>query len=182
MPSVTFTSEKFPGISLILPEVPGAKPPAPGSYYFSVGNAYEVSAACVPAIEEQLAGAPENVRNYIKVSVDSGVSVASTVAIAAPPPPPPAAPPVVDSPGEETDEPPVVEDVELSDDDLDLVQVEIGKIVGKRIAEAEPVLIATGGNPELPKSLRQFYLQEVIKHPEIQKGLKETAQALLEQI
>lgn len=178
MPSVTFTSDKFPGISLILPEVPGVKPPAPGSYYFSVGNAYEVSAACVPAIEEQLAGAPENVRNYIKVSVDSGVSVAATVAIADPPPPAPVVEPI----GEETIEPPVAEDVELSDDDLDLVQIEISKIVGKKIAEAEPVLIATGGAPELPKNLRQFYLQEVIKHPEIQKGLKETAQALLEQI
>jgi hypothetical protein len=65
---------------------------------------------------------------------------------------------------------------------LDLIQIEINKLIGKSIAEAQPVLVATGGNEELPLELRKLYLEEVGKHPEIQKGLKAVAEKLLSEL
>ena len=71
---------------------------------------------------------------------------------------------------------------ELSDDDSDLVDIEISKLLGKTIQEAEPVLIATGGNPDLPVLLRKTYLQRIITHDDLQKGLKAIAEKMLEQL
>jgi lysine/ornithine N-monooxygenase len=76
-----------------------------------------------------------------------------------------------------------VEDItDLTDDDLELVEVEVEKLLGKTIKEAEPILIATGGSPHLPRTLRVLYLEEVQKHPKIQQTLKEVAEKLLAQL
>lgn len=79
--------------------------------------------------------------------------------------------------------PPAVEDLTvLSDEDIDLVEIEVSKLHGKTVAEAEPFLIATGGNIELPRLLRIAYVDAVIANPDIAKSLKKTAERLREQI
>lgn len=70
----------------------------------------------------------------------------------------------------------------LSEDDHLLVLIEVEKLHSKKIEEGEPIVIATGTNPDLPIALRRAYLTAVIADPEIQKGLKKVAEKTLEQL
>lgn len=165
MPKVTVHSERFPGV------------PFAGVPYFAVGHAYEVTDEQLSSIQQQLAGFDPGVKADIRLAVSGFSSAQPAVAIANPPSPPPSNEEELPS----TD--PSTEDlVELTDEDIDLIGIEVGKLKGKTIAEAEPILIATAQNLDLPKLLRSTYLEEVIADAELQKGLKEIAARLLEQI
>lgn len=77
---------------------------------------------------------------------------------------------------------PVADITDLTEEDLELVEIEVSKLLGKTVKEAEPILVATGGSPHLARTLRVLYLEEVQKHPKIQQTLKEVAEKLLEQV
>jgi hypothetical protein len=167
MPLVSVTSSVYPGIQF-------ATCP-----YFAAGASYEVSSDQKQAIITQLANFPDDVQKNLTVSFSDDVASAATVSIANPaaavakPPVPPPSP---------EDIPPPEEVYELTEDDDDLINIEVSKLLGKTVAEAQPILVATGGNPELPKLVRQTYLERVVDHDEIQKTLKEVALKLAEQI
>lgn len=186
MPVIQLFSKKFPGISLICPQIPGTDPPQSGSHYFTVGYSYEVTDETKAAIEKQFAGFPPAVSSEISIHVESGLT-AATVAIA-PPPPATQSNNTEDKTnpseaGESQDDEPNVDDVlDLSEEDEELIEVEVSKLLGKTVAEAEPQLIQTGGNPELPKKLRTVYLDQVIQNSKIQKSLREIAAKLKEQL
>lgn len=162
---------------------------------FAIGQVYEITPEQKTAILGQYSGYPQRVKDSLKLNFSADPE-APTVAIASPPSPPITSSHLSPTP-RDSEEGGIVDTAdlaelteltetpdltELSDDDLDLVIVEIGKLKGRTIAEAEPVLIATGGNPELPRALRVAYLKEVQSDSELQKGLKDIAAKLLEQI
>jgi len=179
MPKVTITSKHYPGISLVVPELPGVEPPTSGSHFFASGVAYDCTDATIAAIRKLFAGFEERVSSKYSIQVSGAEVSAIAVAVSDPVPAPTKS---AESAGSD-ETPTVIEDVaELSDEDLDLIDVEISKIDGMSIKEAEPILIATGGNTELPRLLRKTYLEMVIEHPSIQKKLKDVASKLLEQI
>ncbi len=131
-------------------------------------------------ILDQFAGFQHSVQQKIRLSFSGGVVDTALV-------PAIAVVPLVSTPAVEVFDinnlPPAVEDLtELSDDDRELVEIEVAKLHGKTVAEAEPFVIATGGNIELPRLLRIAYVDAIIASPEIAKGLKKTAEKLREQI
>ncbi|MBD2019332.1 hypothetical protein H6F43_03930 [Leptolyngbya sp. FACHB-36] len=185
MQEITFSSEKFPGISLVCPQIPG-HPNHTGSHYFAVGVPYLITEETEQAIERQFVAFPLEVKNYISFTVSGSSNSPAPVVML------PQSRDVqrVDDP----EHPPIEPQLELADeaapdiegelnaDDQDLINVEVGKLLNKTIAEAEPQLIKTGGAPELPRKLRVAYLQTVMQHSQVRKGLKEVAEKLLEQI
>ncbi len=166
MPLVTITSSRFPGAAF------------PGCPWFASGQTYEISEEQAATIIAAYAGFDPMIKSDLRVEVagaGAAIEADSAIALAVEKPATPVE--IEDSPIE------AVPDIaELSDDDLDLIQIELGKLDGKTIAQAEPLIIKTGGNPELPRLLRVTYLKEVIAHPNIKKGLKDVAEKLLEQI
>lgn len=176
MPTITISSDKFPGISFNCPQIPNL-PEQKGSHYFAVGTPYEVTEETLAAIQSQLASSPESVTNELRINVSgNGSTPATTAAVTAPPPPP------APSKEDEGETPPVEEVTSLTDEDLDLIEVEISKLIGKGLPESQAQLVATGGNEELPKAVRVAYLDKVVAHPQIKKALKEVATNLKEQI
>jgi hypothetical protein len=170
MMQATVVSDKFPGINLFCPDEPDTLLPKPGSYMFYVGIPRVVTAATKGAIVNALANFPPHVQNHLNVQFSDAI---------APDPEAVKSESVIAESAETTeDENPI----ELNEDDLDLISVELSKLVGKPAAEVEPILIATGGNPDLPKALRTEYLKQVVRHPKLGKALKAVAEKLAEQI
>ena len=167
MPLVTLESSFYPSIAFA--EVP----------LLVAGVPLKITDEEKQRILDQFAGFQLSVQQNIRLSFSGGpVDTAFVPAIAVVP---------VRSPALEVFDvnnlPPAVEDLTvLSDEDLELVEIAVGKLHGKTIAEAEPFLIATGGNIELPRLLRIAYVDAVIANPEIAKSLKKTAERLREQI
>lgn len=169
MPLVTLDSS-YPGVAFA--EVP----------YLTTGVSVEVTEEEKQKILAQFAGFQHSVQQNIRLSFSGDVETASTPAIAVVPVVPLTSTPAVEV-FDANNLPPAVEDLtELSDEDLELVEIEVAKLHGKTVAEAEPFVIATGGNIELPRLLRVAYVDAIIASPEIAKSLKKTAEKLREQI
>jgi hypothetical protein len=167
MPQAILTSNKFPGISLFCPDAPDTLQPQPGSYMFFASVPRAVTKATQGAIENQLYNFPPEVKAHINITFSADVEEVID--------------PVVEE--EVIEESTTVEEViTLTDEDMDLIQIEISKLQGKSAADAEPILIATGGNEELPKALRIKYLQMVVIESGLPKALKAVARKLIEQL
>ena len=163
---ITFQSPKYPGIQL-----------GGGLPYFAVGTPYEVAPDVRDKIVQRMATLDPYVAKHFSYSVVGDESPATAIAVVAPAPPPAPTPEPEPEPAEDLAAP-----LDLTDDDRELVEFEVNKLLGKTIAEAEPVLIATGGNIELHRDLRRAYLDAVMAHADIQKGLKEVAERMIEQL
>lgn len=177
---LTINSSKYPGISLVVPEIPGVIPPTPGSHYFASGVAYDCSEATVNEIRRLMAGFEPRVSQAFSIQVLGDRPVVAA-AVADPPLPPSKtdAEESADSAGLDAG----ADDVEeLTEEDIELIKIEIDKIDALTIAKAEPILVATGGNPEIPLKIRKAYLEEIATHPTIQKTLKDVAARMLEQL
>jgi len=171
MPQVEFSSKRFPGISLLCPQIPTA-PELSGTFQFTVGHSYEVTDETLASLVQQMERLPTFFKDDIQMSGAPAIAGAPTVVT-------PSAPPAA---LDEVGDAPVADITDLTDEDLELVEIEVGKLLGKTVKEAEPILVATGGSPHLPRTLRVLYLEEVQKHADIQKALKDTAAKLLEQL
>lgn len=181
MPQVTLTSKVYPGFDFGGYQVEPA--------YLAAGAAYEIDEANAQKLKDamgHLSRFNPNIAKNIKLQF-SGLESAVAVAVAKPAAPVPrvseatleaAAPPVETISGEDLVDAPI----ELTEEDRELIEIELDKLKGKTISDAEPILIATAGNPELPKELRKAYLETAIAAPDIKKGLKDVAEKLLEQI
>lgn len=170
MKEIRINSPKYPAIGLMVSDRP--KIGGPGSFEFAIGQPYEVADPVVEEIQRQIAGFREGVRKVLSLEVRDLAPVAAATAGAVQSPPKP----------KEVESSTPVDPVEpspdtLSEDDLALVQIEVDKLLAKNtIAEREPLLIGAAGNDDLPKVLRLAYLDALLAHPEVQKGLKEIAQ------
>ncbi|MDA0267541.1 MAG: hypothetical protein O3A14_11420 [Cyanobacteria bacterium] len=180
MQELKINSDKYPAIGLIISDRPTIG--GPGSFEFTCGHPYAVSDAVVGEVRQQIAGFREGVRRHLTVEARA-IAPAASPAVGAV-----AAPQRADEAFTEEGEPtpvasseastPVEPDVgSLSDDDRELIQIEVDKLLAKdTIAEREPLLVATAGNDDLPKVLRLAYLDALIAHGDVQKGLKAIAQ------
>jgi hypothetical protein len=177
MKTVKINSGKYPGIGLIVSDRPkiGGK----GSFEFATNTPYTVTEAVVGEIRQQIAGFREGVRKHLTVEVTEAAESETALRAGAVDAPQRAeAPP----PAEPTSPPEPVAG-ELSDEDQALVEVEVEKLLAKdTIAEREPLLVATAANEDLPKALRLAYLDAVIAHDDVQKGIKTTAEEWKETI
>ena len=173
MATITIQSQKYPAIGLIVSERPTIG--GPGAWEFAMGQPYTVSDAVVGEIREQIASFRPAVREVLRVEVQADTAPAATQAagaVDAPKPPP--------DPTSTTVEP---EDdaIAFTDDDQELIQVEVDKLLAKAtIAEREPLLNATAGNENFPMVLRKAYLEAVIAAEGMQQKLVATAKEWLE--
>jgi hypothetical protein len=147
MKQLTLNSERYPGLGAPVPQVPGAPDGTSGGFTFSVGVPYEVTDETAEAIKDLLARTEERVSRHYRLTI-MAVPGAITDAIADP-----AAAAVAD-----VDEP-----IALSEEDQDLIGVEVAKLKGLTAAETKPLVDNTAGNEELPVVLRRAYLQAVIE-------------------
>jgi hypothetical protein len=165
MPTITLHSNFY-----------GTFPFAEGIPTLSMDTPYPITDEQKESILRQYATFPDRVKSRLRLQFSDGI-VEPAIAAAVQTPLTPTALEI------DLDEPPIVEDLtSLSDEDLDLINVEVSKLIGKPVADTQPILVATGGDPEQPKLLRSTYLKEVIAHPEIKKTLKDVAAKMLEQI
>lgn len=188
MPTVTLNSQKFPGLGFFCPQLPN-EPERSGTHQFHVGRSYQVTDETLARIQKDLANFPYEVKNFVSLTVLPDVPVA--VGVDAPLPPPksedgqPPVPPTEQTnpdPAALVTNPGVEQLTELTAEDQELIQVEVNKLLGRTIAEAVPMVTATGGNPDMPLLLRQAYLQEVMTNPELYKGVQKAAEELLKEI
>lgn len=175
MPVVTVVSSKFPGISLLCPQAPDTFEAIRGSYYFYVGVPRRVTEETKEAIANQYQNFPLPVSGSLRIQYgnDDGE------AIVTPPPLLPAQ--TLDSLRPD----PVEVEAELTtltEEDVDLINVEVHKLLNKGVAEAETLLRKTTENPDLQLLLRQEYLRTAIAHKDLQKHVKITATNLLKEI
>ena len=196
MKIVTFRSEKYPAINIPVPDIPGLPPGSSGSMDFAMGIPYEVTIATAEAIQRHYSFFPERVKKALRLEWRDVAVVAATVPIAQSAVQTPVRAPskaadrlstIVDTnaevqplDAEPEEESPAAEIIELSDDDRDLVSVEIAKLLNKTISDAQPLLEATALNTDLNVVLRREYLNQAIAHPELQKTLKAKAAELLD--
>jgi hypothetical protein len=163
MKQLTLHSDRFPGLGAPVPQVPGGKPGEGGSFTFAVDVPYEVSDDTAAAIAALLESFEPRIQRHFRLSlVDLSTDA---VAIAAPVEP-------------EAAPEPVAEPFVLSDDDLELIQVEVEKLKGLTIAQSTPIIENTALNETLPVELRRAYLQAVID-ADTSKGVEKKAQELL---
>lgn len=136
---------------------------------------YQVSQITLDFVRKTLGSYPERVMRYLTVQISEP---APSIAIASPPPPPAHGEAIAP---ESTPEP-EPELIELTDEDRDLIEVEIAKIDKLTVSQAEPIMISTATAVHLPVAVRRAYLEAAIAHDGIQKSLKTTASKLLEQL
>lgn len=176
----TLKSNKFPGMTLFCPDEPDTLRPVPGSYMFHVDTPRTVTEATKGAIVSQTYNFPAEVRSHIDLIFTDSVDLPASSA------PAKVAVESDDSPVDSSASSPSTllpeEPIALTDEDIDLIQVEISKLEGKPAAEAEPLLIATGGSETLPRAIRVKYLEMVSDRQGLPKSLKVVAKKLLEQI
>lgn len=173
--TVIIRSQKYPSIGLVVSDRPTIG--GPGSWEFAMDVPYTVSPTVAEEIQQQIRSFRPAVRQALRVDVQAGDSAPKVAAgaVNAPAPPPEEQDSTVVEPEA------VVEPVALTDEDHDLVEVEVGKLLAKAtIAEREPLLNATAGNEDLPVSLRVAYLNAVVAADGIQQKLIATANEWLE--
>ena len=196
MYKLTISSKKYPAIQVPVPDLPGKDGAAPTlsnsekptmvTWYR--GLTYQLTNRSRLAFEKAFSQFEERIKRHYTLQ---WTHVAGTEALEAGSGKPSDVSQNQSGEGDtETPEKPVrlsLEEINakirhLSEDDLDLVSVEVSKLIGRTIAEATPIVTATAENPDLNIVLRAAYLQEVIDHEDTQKGLKEEAQELLEKM
>ncbi|MBT9316301.1 hypothetical protein [Leptothoe spongobia] len=171
MHQLTISSNKYPGIQMRVPDLPGfpgkSKPQegVGGVVTWHRDQTYLVTDATKEAIEREFDLFPGRVSRHYNLVWTALTPAPAENKEAAPEPAAAKTPPA-----------------ELSAEDKDLIDIEVGKLLGKTIAEATPVLTATATNVDIALNLRIAYLQAVIAHDDIQKGLQDEAEDLLEQI
>jgi len=175
MPIVTVVSSKFPGISLLCPHAPDTFEAIRGSYYFYVGVPRRVTEETRQAIANQYDNFPLAVAGSLKIHY--GADDGEAIAIVPPPLPARTLDPLHPEPAEVE-----AELTALTDEDVDLINVEVHKLLNKGVAEAESLLKKTVENGDLQLLLRQEYLRVAIAHKDVQKHVKITATALLKEI
>lgn len=190
MYKLTLSSKKYPAIQVPVPDIPGKDGAAPtlsaGDRPTMVtwyqGITYQVTNRSRLAFEQAFAQFEQRIKQHYTVQwihVPGTEALESTAEPVAKPSDPET--PEEQPPSFSLDE--INAKIEqLSDEDIDLVQVEVSKLLGKTIAEATPIVKATADNIDLSIVLRAAYLQEILDHEDIQKGLKEEAQELLEKM
>jgi hypothetical protein len=173
MKRLTINSERYPGLGLAVPQVPGAPDGTRGGFTFSAGTPYEVTNETAAAVETAISRFDERVKRHYRLTVvDLDASEPVAGAVVAPATAPSKAAPVVDSA-------PDPESFTLTDEDRDLIAVEVGKLRGLTLDKAVPMVERTAMNDEMPVVLRRAYLQAVID-AKTAKTLNEKAAELLE--
>lgn len=165
MKRLTLNSERYPGLGLAVPQVPGAPDGTRGGFTFSAGTPYEVTNETAAAVETAVSRFDERVRRHYRLTVvdlDTSEPVAGAVVA-------PAAAPSKAAP----------EPITMTDEDRDLIEVEVGKLRGLTLDKAIPMVERTAMNDEMPVVLRRAYLQAVIE-ARTAKTLNEKAAELLE--
>lgn len=163
MPKITVTSDKYPGAAFALPNSP----------FFSVGVPYEITEEEKGEILKQYGNYDYSVRQAMTLQfTDSVVPPEVTLAIETPA----IEVEVVDA------STPVEDLVELSEEDKELIQMEVAKLYGKTSAEAEPFVITTGNNIDFPRILRVEYLKAVMADRKLPRAVKTVAEKTLEQV
>lgn len=161
MKRLTLQSERYPGLGLVVPQVPGAPPGTKGGFTFTVGIPYDVTPETAGAVEKTIGQFEPRVKRHYKLSI-TDLEAPPVAAVVAPDAPPAKAEAVV-----------------LSDGDDDLVAMEVAKLKGLTIAQATPIVENTAMNDELPIELRRAYLQAVIE-ARTAKAIEKLAADLLE--
>lgn len=149
MKQVTIHSDRYPGLSAPVPEAPGTGKPS--SFTFAADIAYEVSDATADALAALLESFDPRIGKHYRLSIvdlNPAVEVAPATADAIAP----------SEPAE------VAEPVELvlTDEDQELIDVEVAKLKGLTVAQSLPIVQNTATNEELPVALRRAYLKAVI--------------------
>lgn len=173
MKRLTINSDRYPGLGLAVPQVPGAPDGTRGGFTFSAGTPYEVTDKTAIAVETAISRFDERVRRHYRlVIVDLEIPEPVAGAVAAPAAAPSKSAPVVDSE-------PDSEPFSLTEEDQDLIAVEVGKLKGLTLDKSVPMVERTAMNDEMPVVLRRAYLQAVID-AKTAKTLNEKAAELLE--
>jgi len=146
MKQVTIHSDRYPGLSAPVPEAPGTDKPS--SFTFAADIAYEVSDATAAALAALLESFDPRIGKHYRLSIadlSPAVETAPATADAIAPSEP-------------------VETVELvlTDEDQELIDVEVAKLKGLTVAQSLPIVQNTATNEELPVALRRAYLNAVI--------------------
>lgn len=164
MKQLTISSERYPGLGAPVPQVPGAAPGTKGSFTFAVGVPYEVTDETAQAVKDLHDLMEIRVSRHFRLTIaDLTPDVVAAGAIAVP-----------DLAPTKPDEPLV-----LTDDDQDLIEVEVAKLKGLTVAAAIPIVENTAMNDELPVEVRRAYLQAVIETRNA-KAIDKRAAELLE--
>jgi len=162
MKRLILNSERYPGLGLVVPQIPGAPAGVGGGFTFTAGISYDVTPETAALVEQTIGQFEPRVKRHYSLAIsDIETAAAAVTAVVVP---------------EVT---PAAEPVDLSTDDDDLVSVEVAKLKGLTIAQATPIVENTAMNDELPIELRRAYLQAVIE-TRTAKAIDKLATELLE--
>lgn len=167
MKRLTINSARYPGLGLAVPQVPGAPDGTRGGFTFSAGTPYEVTNETAAAVETAVSRFDERVRRHYRLTVvdlDTSEPVAGAVSA-------PAAAPSKAAPAPEP--------ITLTEEDRDLIEIEVGKLRGLTLDKAIPIVERTAMNDDIPVVLRRAYLEAVIE-AKTAKTLDKKAAELLE--
>lgn len=162
MKQVTLYSDRYPGLAAHVPIAPGTGKPS--SFNFAASVPYVVADETAAALAAWLASFDERVAKHYRLEVAD--LEPTPEATEAPPPVEPEVTPV---------------DLPLTDEDQELIEIEVAKLKGLTVAQALPLVQNTALNEELPVSLRRAYLKAVIATRNA-KAIDAKASELLEQL
>lgn len=170
MPRISFASPVLQHIEFLCPHIP-ADPKQSGNFMFHFdGRAYDVSDATLAAIHEQLDTWGEKYSSLIRLNVlgESPVAIPPEVQAA-----------IVETPPAETTvstEP--AEPTELTELELEEIQVAVNLLDNKTIADATPILKATAADKSKSALWRQTYVEYASTEEKLPKGLRAIASDL----
>lgn len=179
MKLLTLSSKFYSSLSFPVPDVPGAPEGTAGEYTFANGQRHEVTDRTALAVQGHYDAFPDRVKSRITLLIEGDEPEAAPAAAVVAPAAAPSkrgkkAAPVP----EEAPPPPVV----VTEEDKELIEAEIEKLMGKTIAQGEVLLVGVATNEDLPLPVRRAYLEAVVDHEQVQKGLKDRALELAEEI
>jgi hypothetical protein len=174
MPKISFVSAALSHLEMFCPHLP-SEPERSGNYMFHFnGTMYDVTAETLTAIREQFHNWGPQYSSVIRLTehVDVPATVAETVA-ATVTEPAPIVPEVVPEVVTEATEPAAVP--ELTELELEEVQVAVNLLDGKTIAQATPILEATAADESKSLLWRQTYAEYASTEEKLPKGLRTIA-------
>lgn len=165
MKRLTINSERYPGLGLAVPQVPGAPDGTRGGFTFSAGTPYDVTNETAIAVETAISRFDERVKRHYRLTVvDLNNPEPVAGAVVAP----------ATAPSKAAPEP-----IALTEEDQELIGIEVGKLKGLTLDKAIPMVERTAMNDDMPVVVRRAYLQAVID-AKTAKTLNEKAAELLE--
>jgi len=174
MPRISFASAALSHLEMFCPHLP-SEPARSGNYMFHFnGTMYDVTAETLAAIREQFQNWGPQYSSVIRLTehTDVPVTVAETVA--------PIVPEVVTEPESivpevvaETTEPAAIP--ELTELELEEIQVAVNLLDNKTIAQATPILEATAADESKSLLWRQTYAEYASTEEKLPKGLRTIA-------